>query len=63
MTSSLKHRRHRFDALHTLLTGLTRPAHPDVPPSLRRDVGLPESRDPQVPWLLDPTWGASRHRA
>lgn len=54
MASFLKHRRHRFDALHALLTGLASPSRKGVPSSLRRDVGLPETLDTRAPHLLDP---------
>ena len=62
MPSFLKHRRHRFDALHALLTGATRAPRNGVPPNLRRDVGLPETLDTGVPQLFDPTMGAARRR-
>lgn len=62
MPSFLKHRRHRFDALHALLTGVNRPSGKGVPPNLRRDVGLPETLDTRVPKLFDATPGAARRR-
>jgi len=62
MPSFLKHRRHRFDALHALLTGVTHPGRKGVPPSLRRDVGLPETLDTRAPQLFDPALGAPRCR-
>lgn len=62
MPSLFKHRRHRFDALHALLTGAVRPSGHAVPPNLRRDVGLPDSLDPRVPPLLDPAFGPLNRR-
>ena len=62
MPPFLKHRRSRFEALHALLTGATRPSSKTVPPNLRRDVGLPETLDVRAPQLFDPTPGAARRR-
>ncbi len=62
MHAFLKHRRHRFDALHALLTGASRPSRNGVPPNLRRDLGLPETLDTRRPPLFDPTPGAARRR-
>ena len=62
MPAFLKHRRHRFDALHALLTGATGSPRNGVPPNLRRDVGLPETLDTRMPPLFDPTPGAARRR-
>lgn len=62
MSTLLKYRRHRFHALHALLTGVTQPPRKDVPQSLRRDVGLPDTLDTRAPRLFHPALGAPGHR-
>ena len=62
MPTFLKSRRHRFDALHTLLTGGTAAARSSVPANLRRDVGLPETPETGALPLFDIAHAAIRRR-
>lgn len=55
MASLLKYRQRRFGALHALLTGMTCPPRGEVPPGLRRDLGLPESHHRDDMTAVDPT--------
>lgn len=58
MPNVLKHRRHRFDALHALLTGSFRRP---VPRNLRHDLGLPAAPERAAGLLAGP-FGLSGHR-
>ncbi|MCB1348730.1 MAG: hypothetical protein KDK11_08860 [Maritimibacter sp.] len=62
MHKLVRYRRHRFAALHALLTGSTRPGHDTVPPVLRRDVGLPEVPETRPGPPFDPMLGLARPR-
>jgi len=62
MNTLVRYRRHRFAALHALLTGVARPGRDTVPPVLRRDVGLPEVPETRPIPAFDPVLGLARPR-